>query len=628
MRPEHPLPYSRAFADPEEYVRSLLDFARSSALLQTLCGGVHILDFFTSKPDLYPSILPQQWRDFISDHENMDLLQLLMREPLESFEVGGQYQSSWRNGLLPPRSMIDYIREVRRLLLVREPYSSQCARNRAMKPTQKLARQVAVGMNLKKVHEVGLFASYIDRLVSSIASSTEKDITHLVDFGSGQNYLGRALASPPYDRHIVAIESKGHNQDRAKEFDAMAKLRAREMTRRNKKAFRAGFEDAAVSSELSEKPPEALDTRENSETSASSTTNANVDFSAKGIGSIQYVEHWIKDGDLSDVLDQIIESPSKSHLETSEDITGFTGAHFDVKSAGRTGNNNVMVMSLHSCGNLVHHGLRSLIMNRSVSAVAMVGCCYNLVTERLSPATYKLPELRPAAHPRLLKEGMACDPHGFPMSDRLCKIGGDGVKLNITARMMAVQAPQNWGEADSDGFFTRHFYRALLQRIFLDKGVVGPPRVDCVGGSPLGHSSGTPLIIGSLRKSCYTSFVHYVRGAVEKLVQDPERGQLFREKLAGVTDEEIEIYEREYGHRKRELSAVWSLMAFSAGVVEALIVVDRWLWLKEQKEVAEAWAEPVFDYAMSPRNLVLVGIKRRSAFASTDEHTHASPREA
>jgi hypothetical protein len=55
---------------------------------------------------------------------------------------------------------------------------------------------------------------------------------------------------------------------------------------------------------------------------------------------------------------------------------------------------------------------------------------------------------------------------------------------------------------------------------------------------------------------------------------------------------------------------VWSLMAFSAGVVESLIVVDRWLWLQEQEEVAEAWVEPVFDYAVSPRNMVVVGIKK------------------
>jgi hypothetical protein len=51
-------------------------------------------------------------------------------------------------------------------------------------------------------------------------------------------------------------------------------------------------------------------------------------------------------------------------------------------------------------------------------------------------------------------------------------------------------------------------------------------------------------------------------------------------------------------------------MAFSAGVIEAAIVVDRWLWLREQEVVRECWVESVFDYAVSPRNLVVVGVKK------------------
>jgi hypothetical protein len=80
--------------------------------------------------------------------------------------------------------------------------------------------------------------------------------------------------------------------------------------------------------------------------------------------------------------------------------------------------------------------------------------------------------------------------------------------------------------------------------------------------------------------------------------------------MAGVTDEELEGWERAFAGRKHDLSVVWSLMAFSAGVVESLIVVDRWCWLKEQAEVKECWVEPVFDYGISPRNMVVVGIKK------------------
>lgn len=198
------------------------------------------------------------------------------------------------------------------------------------------------------------------------------------------------------------------------------------------------------------------------------------------------------------------------------------------------------------------------------------------------------------------------------------------VHLNITARMMAVQAPLNWGPEDSDAFFTRHFYRALLQRVFLDRGVVDRPSITeehqqsfddyVVGGrvSTNGTTGGStqPIIIGSLRKACYKSFVLYVRGALERLVKDPHRGTFFQEKLGDITDDEIRRYEAEFLPRKKDLSVVWTLMAFSAQLVEAVIVVDRWLWLKEQDIVEEAWVEAVFDYKKSPRNLVVVGIKK------------------
>lgn len=182
--------------------------------------------------------------------------------------------------------------------------------------------------------------------------------------------------------------------------------------------------------------------------------------------------------------------------------------------------------------------------------------------------------------------------------------------MNITARMMAVQAPQNWTEKESDSFFTRHFYRALLQKVFLDREVVSKMKHD-KDTEGNGLESTEPVIIGSLRKGCYGSFRNYVRGALEKLNTDPERSKMVREKMADITDEEIEGYSTKYEDLKKELSVTWSLMAFSAGVVESLIVVDRWLFLREHGDIVEdCWVEAVFDYQLSPRNLVVVGIKR------------------
>jgi hypothetical protein len=714
MGPDTSLPLPAEFTNTEEYIESLLNFSTSSWLLQTLCGGVHILDFYTRSPDLYSHILPASWREWFKTRDIGDILDLLMREDLSQFDMSeGSNSRGWQNGPAPPEHLLQYIRTVRKHLLARDfpPPKS------GLKPEKAtISRHIAVGMKVKKVHEVDNFARYIDRLTSEIAESDRKPITHLVDFGSGQNYLGRALAAAPYSKHIVAVESKPHNIEGAKNMDVMAKLVSKPLVMRNKKEYRAKngqvkkskktgpkepttLSDTQVSrsSEMADlsaatpevdhkvaspplengvkcddegctgspvsQAPSATAQKDSSPQESTSvepvpvTKTATLQLYNEGHGSVQYVEHIIKNGDLAPVIDQILDSSRvPEDVKTSE--SAVVAEASDLDAVPKPQDVNAMVISLHSCGNLVHHGLRSMLSSPHISAVAMVGCCYNLLTERLGPPTYKLPTLR-LKHPRLVSTSNAFDPNGFPMSEKLANYplphtplnassgnhGEDeadtepptGLRLNITARMMAVQAPFNWGAADSDLFFTRHFYRALLQRIFLDRGVVSAPLGEQgLAGSAVsanGHTSqvnwtppygrgpglssdgtSTPLTIGTLRKFAYSDFVSYVRAALAKLSADNTFCEIdpafINEKMDGLTDEDIRNYETEYAGRKKELSVMWSLMAFSAGVVEAVVVTDRYLWLKEQPEVEHAWVEPVFEYKYSPRNLVVVGIKK------------------
>ncbi|KAI9761988.1 MAG: hypothetical protein M1835_008096 [Candelina submexicana] len=673
MAPSCPLPLPKGFSCAEDYVNSLLAFSTSSDTFQTLCGGVHILDFMTRDPDLYSVVLPEAWRTWFCEHKIEDILDLLMREDLTQFEeTGDSYENglevqeqsyTWRGGSRPPSSLLMYVRDIRRHSLDRTFRKAEPSSIAQGKKGSGLARNVAVGMKPKKVHEVQNFAQYVDHLTIDIGTRSGHKITHLVDFGSGQNYLGRVLASQPYNKHIVAIESKDLNIDGARGMDITAKLTKKENAMRNKKQFR-----------LDEKMPKSSLNSENvsSEPSIPATSlelgreieRRKVDYAVKytgsGDGTIQYVKHEILDGKLPPVVRHIVNGPnrdiipspangtpnnlrhnvqrhqsdstfapsksteSKLHI-VADAVLGSVESVFigplnlQLRDTATPG---LLVISLHSCGNLLHHGIRSLLLNPLVRGVALIGCCYNLVTERLGPPSLKLPTLRPA-NARLGRTSSAQDPHGFPMSERLATYShrhGRGLRLNITARMMAVQAPQNWTSTESEAFFTRHFFRALLQRIFLDRGVVGKPTTaesDVFAGSPAGWSGGTqPIIIGSLRKACYTSFVAYVRGAVAKLIADPEYGISIEEHMAGLMDTEIEKYERTYHAKKKELSIVWSLMAFSAGVVESVIVVDRWLFLKEHEHIVkDCWVEAVFDYKISPRNLAVRCPRRQTVIS-------------
>ena len=581
-------------------MKSLLAFVTTSELFERLCGGVHILDFLTQEPDLYSSILPLEWRAWFEQCDISAVLDLLLREDVavleklrraDNIHSNGSAESAsgytWPSSSIPPQSIVDYVLTIRKHVLVRDFTSHD-----KMATIQPLPRHVAVGMKPKKVHEVQHFARYINDLSTDIASSSLHQITHLVDFGSGQNYLGRTLASPPYNKHVVALESKEHNIRGARSMDITAKLARKEMIIRNKKEYRRTLWTEKTSTREDPKRDDvfikpaltAVDQRE---------PPVNGVYNEQDTGGIHYVETMIQDGNLSKIMPSVLPTEDPASAEPQ-----------------------LMVVSLHSCGNLLHHGLRSLSLNPAVKAVAMVGCCYNLVTERLGPPTHKLSSFR-TSNSRLESTSCACDPHGFPMSERLAGYTykqNKGIRFNITARMMACQAPHNWTADECESFFTRHFYRALLQRMFLDRGVFQKSEKETVetsGDSPKELTGVGPAItIGSLRKGCYTSFTDYVRGATMKMVQDHDHGERIAESMMRLKDEEIQAYEENYGSNKKNLSIVWSLMAFSASVVESVIVVDRWLYLKEQAEVKDCWVEPAFDYAKSPRNLVVVGVKK------------------
>ena len=481
-----------------------------------------------------------------------------------------------------------------------------------------MTRPLAAGMSQKKFHEVERFASFADQLASHISRERSYQITHLVDFGSGQNYLGRILAGQQYKRRVVAIERRTVNIEGAKRKDVKAKLAKKDVVWRNKKSWRStGIDDGEEYRQKRE--PQSLGMDEEIRQPEVSQAQELKD-SADPDSCIQYVQHSVDSGHLDEVIRDLKPWAANGSFcdaagngeysnQQAEDRPEAESHELRNSEAAEP---NLLVMSLHSCGNLIHHGLHSLILNSSVKAVAMVGCCYNLCTERLGPPTFKLPGLRTMTR-RLEETSSACDPHGFPMSERFVNYphaNGPGIRFNITARMMAVQAPQNWTKAEYESFFTRHFFRALLQRILLDRDFVGRPENSDAGGMVGPRSAGEPVIIGSLRKSCYDSFVAYVRGALDKLAKDPELKPRVEACMSGLTNEEIAVYEKRFQHRRHHLCILWSLMAFSAGVVESAILVDRWLYLKEQPEVKEAWVQTVFEYEKSPRNLVVVGIKR------------------
>src|SRR5271156_4166362 len=249
------LPLDTLWTSEDDYVQSLLFFANDCDIFRNLCGGIHILDFLTREPDLYTTVLPQDWRDWFDRVSVDEVLDLLLRESLNdtrlSEERFSEASSGWRGHLLPPSSLVEYVSMIRKHTLRREhtPIGNG---------TETLPRNIAVGMKPKKIHEVSNFAAYVDRLSADLATE-RRDQSTIVDFGSGQNYLGRTLVSPPYNKHVIAIERKHHHIDGAKDMDVHAKLTEKEKIMRNKKEYKKMLammrEATSAKSNPTTKPP-------------------------------------------------------------------------------------------------------------------------------------------------------------------------------------------------------------------------------------------------------------------------------------------------------------------------------------------------------------------------------------
>lgn len=135
------LPHSQSFASTDDYISSLTSFT-STPLFRQLVGGVHILDFFTSSPPLYDSILPLDWREYFETKSIDQILDILIRTDLSIVRPEGI-----------PQSLYEFAENVQRHELLREVVQRL---DGEIEDKHKLNRQrkLAQGMNDKKLHEV------------------------------------------------------------------------------------------------------------------------------------------------------------------------------------------------------------------------------------------------------------------------------------------------------------------------------------------------------------------------------------------------------------------------------------------------------------------------------------------
>lgn len=239
------------------------------------------------------------------------------------------------------------------------------------------------------------------------------------------------------------------------------------------------------------------------------------------------------------------------------------------------GGQRCMLVGLHACGNLSEHMLGYFDRCPFISHLAAIGCCYNHIVMRSD----------------------SC-PDGFPISDRLRR---RDVSLSPTALMAGSQAPNNWERLDltkdTSVYSKKQFYRALLEKMFHDKAVHVREAENRANWG--------------IRKRHLADFESFTRRAMHCLGIDQSR----------IRNEDIAAYETRYASQEGRISILWTLSVLCCKAFESIIALDRY-WFLVERGAEDVDLVPIFEYRVSPRNLMIVAEKRheRSNAGSIPRH--------
>lgn len=225
-----------------------------------------------------------------------------------------------------------------------------------------------------------------------------------------------------------------------------------------------------------------------------------------------------------------------------------------------------LMYSLHACGSLSECMIEVFCENDCLAkTMCNIACCYNLIDEHL-----------PGKH--------------FPMSVAVGSLWASHA-LTRNMKMAACQAPFRWKHrpGQTSNFFKRHFWRALLQKVIIDE--VGE-----------GGGLGEPLLatVGNIGNAALGSFVQYCHAAFENV-------RLDRERYPSVAC--LEAYQKRYHEQEARLALLWTMRSLLGLVIEALILCDRYFYVRERLPDASVHLWAVLDPFKSPRNIALVAIK-------------------
>ncbi|KAI8922665.1 methyltransferase domain-containing protein [Entophlyctis helioformis] len=193
-----------------EYARRLAAFLARYGWL----ADFFAVDFLTT--DYWTSVFPPDWALALEQAPLATLCRTV---------ADGHVESHW------PQTLQDFVRLASDLALPRSPASSLY--HDALFANAHLDKDIAIGMNPKKLQEVTSTASLISHIAQQTGSS------HVLDLGAGQGYLSSALALQ-YGLNTYAVDKSQSQVDGAqRRADNIRRLRAHHDKQRQRQSTAA-----------------------------------------------------------------------------------------------------------------------------------------------------------------------------------------------------------------------------------------------------------------------------------------------------------------------------------------------------------------------------------------------------
>ncbi|XP_034213438.1 protein RRNAD1 isoform X4 [Prunus dulcis] len=500
--------------------------------------------------------IDKEWMDCLRKEAVENLLQI----------PGGVVQDHW------PASLKKFIVTLSSLVLPRQQQDLQTVLP-GMNMTS-LNSVLSTGMNWKKKHEVEVLSAVVDSIATSVGANA------IIDVGSGQGYLAQVL-SFHYQHAVVAIDACSHH-------GRVTDARAEQI-----KKYYAAQMRKSVSGNRSLTVPKTV------------TCN---------VMSI-------------DMLKALADTPlHKDNVSLLQ------------SSCNADNGSSLVLAGLHACGDLSVTMLKTFMECKEVKAVVSIGCCYNLLSEE-----------------GFNHVGSQC---GFPMS---CGVISAGISLGKSSRDLACQSAERWKCLENDAGlhnFELHAFRAAFQMVLSvyypevmstspsigRQGKALRRRQQRVVPNSLLHHKENKCSLSEINSHMTGSCSHKKSTELETddsfdmmlettsitnenssnkatkcersefvgnypLFQKYCLSGLCRLGLEPLKETDIHGIWKQVESFAELIGPYWSLRAAFGPLLETFLLLDRLLFLQEQGSSIEAVMLPIFNPALSPRNVAIIAKK-------------------